>query len=246
MVVRESMQPEILYEDKDIIVINKPAGLATQTAKIGQADVVSRLKKYLASGASGQPYLGIVHRLDQPVEGLLVFAKHKKAAAELTGQMRGQKSGGEDLMNKQYYGVFCGKPDMAEGRLVDYLAKTTEGKAAVVRENVPGAKRAALHYKVLCTVVAEDGMPVSLADIHIDTGRFHQIRAQMAHAGMALLGDAKYGDAAVMERSRLLGVKTVALCAYCLTFMHPVSGEPLRFTIRPRGGSFSRFDFPTT
>lgn len=240
------MEPEILYEDKDIIVINKPAGLATQTAKIGQPDVVSKLKKYLASKASGQPYLGIVHRLDQPVEGLLVFAKHKKAAAELTGQMRGQEPGGENLLNKHYYGVFCGKPDQSEGRLVDYLVKTTEGKAAVVRENAPGAKRAALHYKVLCTAVAEDGMPVSLADIRIDTGRFHQIRAQMAYAGMALLGDAKYGDEAIVERSRRLGVKTVALCAYCLAFRHPVSGESLQFTIRPRGGSFSRFDLPTT
>lgn len=240
------MEPEILYEDKDIIVINKPAGLATQTAKIGQPDVVSKLKKHLASEASGQPYLGIVHRLDQPVEGLLVFAKHKRAAAELTGQLRGQEPGGENLLNKQYYGVFCGKPDETEGRLVDYLIKTTEGKTAVVRENAPGAKRAALHYKVLCTEAAEDGMPVSLADIRIDTGRFHQIRAQMAHAGMALLGDAKYGDAAVMERSRRLGVKTVALCAYCLTFRHPVSGESLQFAIRPKGGIFSRFDFPTT
>lgn len=240
------MEPEILYEDKDIIVINKPAGLATQTAKIGQPDMVSKLKKYLAPEASGQPYLGIVHRLDQPVEGLLVFAKHKKAAAELTGQMRGQEPGGENLLNKQYYGVFCGEPDQSEGRLADYLAKTTEGKAAVVRENIPGAKRAALHYKVLCTAAAEDGMPVSLADIRIDTGRFHQIRAQMAHAGMALLGDAKYGDATVVERSRRLGVKTVALCAYRLAFRHPISGKPLQFTIRPRGGIFSCFDFPAT
>ena len=240
------MEPEILYEDKDIVVIYKPAGLATQTAKIGQPDAVSKLKKHLASEASGQPYLGIVHRLDQPVEGLLVFAKHQKAASELTGQMRRQEPGGENLLNKHYYGVFSGKPNVAEGQLVDYLVKTTEGKAAVVPENAPGAKRAALHYNVLYTVAAEDGMPVSLADIRIDTGRFHQIRAQMAHAGMALLGDAKYGDAAVMERSRRLGVKTVALCAYCLAFRHPVSGEPFRFTIRPRGDIFSRFEFPTT
>lgn len=240
------MEPEILYEDKDIIVINKPAGLATQTAKIGQPDVVSKLKKHLASKSSGQPYLGIVHRLDQPVEGLLVFAKHKKAAAELTGQLRGQEPGGENLLNKHYYGVFCGKSAKTEGRLVDHLVKTTEGKAAVVRENAPGAKRAALHYKVLCTAAAEDGTHVSLADIRIDTGRFHQIRAQMAHAGMALLGDAKYGDEAVMECSRRLGVMTVALCAYSLTFRHPVSGKPLQFTIRPRGGIFSRFDFPAT
>lgn len=233
------MQSEITYEDKDVIVIYKPAGLATQTAKVGQPDVVSELKKHLAAETARRPappYLGIVHRLDQPVEGLLVFAKHKKAAAELTRQ------GAENLLNKQYYAVCCGKPLKAEGQLVDYLAKTAEGKAAVVPEDAPGAKRAVLHYKVLDTASAEDGTQVFLADVRIDTGRFHQIRAQMAHAGMALLGDVKYGGGAATELSRRLGVRTVALCAYRLSLRHPVSGETLTFTVRPRGSVFSRFD----
>lgn len=239
------MRSEITYEDKDVIVIYKPAGLATQTAKVGQPDVVSELKKHLAAETARRPappYLGIVHRLDQPVEGLLVFAKHKKAAAELTRQLRGQGTEGENLLNKQYYAVCCGKPLKAEGQLVDYLAKTAEGKAAVVPEDAPGAKRAVLHYKVLGTASAEDGAQVFLADVRIDTGRFHQIRAQMAHAGMALLGDVKYGGGAATELSRRLGVRTVALCAYRLSLRHPVSGETLTFTVRPRGSVFSRFD----
>ena len=102
------MKTQIVYEDNDIVVINKPAGLATQTARVGQPDVVSELKNYLRS-----PYLGIIHRLDQPVEGLLVFAKNKRAAAALSTQLQST----EGVLNKQYYAVFCGKPAAEKGRL---------------------------------------------------------------------------------------------------------------------------------
>ena len=125
------MRTEILYEDKIIMVIRKPAGLAVQSAGIGQPDVVSELKSHLAKlpdtgrlgPGKGEPYLGIVHRLDQPVEGVLVFAKEKKSAAVLTKQL----SAG--TLNKQYYAVLCGYPAVAEGELVDYLRK--EGSVAV-------------------------------------------------------------------------------------------------------------------
>ena len=102
------MRTEILYEDKSIVVVRKPAGLAVQSAGIGQPDVVSELKSYLAKlpgavrSGKGEPYLGIVHRLDQPVEGLLVFAKDKKAAAALSKQLT------EGALNKHYYAVLCG------------------------------------------------------------------------------------------------------------------------------------------
>ena len=123
------MRTEILYEDKSIMVVRKPAGLAVQSAGIGQPDVVSELKSYLAKLPSagrpgkGEPYLGIVHRLDQPVEGLLVFAKDKKAAATLSKQLT------EGALNKHYYAVLCGYPDCPEGDLVDYLRK--EGNMAL-------------------------------------------------------------------------------------------------------------------
>ena len=113
------MKTKIVYEDREILVVQKPAGLATQTARIGQPDVVSELKGYLAdqqrksmqskTAARGEIYLGIVHRLDQPVEGLLVFAKTKPVAAALTKQL---SSG---ILNKQYYAVICGKPLSKEG-----------------------------------------------------------------------------------------------------------------------------------
>lgn len=254
------MKTEILYEDKDIFVIRKPAGLATQTAKIGQQDVVSELKKYLAATGqtiAGQPYLGIIHRLDQPVEGLLVFAKNKKASATLTAQLSGQylekrqKTGkgklqdaAEEVLNKRYYAVFCGKPDAMEGTLVDNLYKdAASGRAKIMGESDVGsldAKRAILHYQIQQTVVV-NGEELSLADIQIETGRFHQIRAQMAHAGMALLGDGKYAGEELRQLSGRLGICTVALCAYHIALVHPVSGKKLEFQIEPSTRAFSFF-----
>ncbi len=226
------MKTEIQYEDRDLLVVYKPAGLATQTARVGQQDVVSELKNYLK-----QSYLGILHRLDQPVEGLLVFAKNARAAAGLNAQLQNREEGAG--LHKKYYAVLCGKPEKKEGEFVDYLYKN-ENNAAVILDGAScGAKRAALTYRVLQTV----GSPAetTLAEIILETGRFHQIRAQMAYHGMPLLGDVKYGDAVSKELSRELSVRNVALCACELEFGHPVSGERMRFRIRPRGQIFSFF-----
>ena len=235
------MRIQIIFEDRDVIVIYKPAGLATQTAKIGQPDAVSELKNYLAkqtagSGkAAGGPYLGIIHRLDQPVEGLLVFAKNKRAAASLTAQLTDREAGS---LNKQYYAVVCGKPASEEGELVDYMYKDETGKAVIADE----AKKAILRYHQIKAEQSPSGEIFSLLDISIDTGRFHQIRAQMAHAGTPLLGDAKYGDERSKALTQELGVRNTALCAYLLEFIHPVSGEKRSFRVRPQAAVFSYFD----
>lgn len=242
------MKTTIIYEDKDILVIQKPAGLATQTARIGQADVVSELKNYLAGQeqqgnrsmkaqeAKSENYLGVIHRLDQPVEGLLVFAKNKAAAASLTKQLAG------GTLNKQYYAVICGQPLRKEGKLVDYLVKE-DNMAKVVtgkQEQYPEAKRAVLEYRTMQDAVSLNSL--SLVDIHIDTGRFHQIRVQMSHAGMALLGDLKYADATTKEAGSKMGIRNVALCAYSLDLEHPVTKQKLHFHIKPAGKAFSYFN----
>ena len=224
------MRTKIIYEDNHIIIVHKPAGLATQTSHIGQQDVASELKNYLAKigqsvdgkRTSEQPYLGIIHRLDQPVEGLLVFAKTKEAAAKLTKQL----SAG--TLNKQYYAVICGKPSEISGRLVDYLAK--EGNSGRIGQPEEAeAKQAILQYRI----TKEINQDCSLADIYIETGRFHQIRLQMSHAGCPILGDLKYGSQESIELSRKYGIKNVALYAYSIQLQHPITGKKLEFSFQP-------------
>lgn len=237
------MQTEILYEDKEILVVFKPAGIAVQTAHIGQQDVVSELKNYLSTGRP--PYLGIIHRLDQPVEGVLFFAKTPKAASVLSAML--QK---EDFC-KTYLAVVCGKPGQKEGTLVDYLAKV-QGTAVVVdvqnkketNEAADGqgdAKKAVLHYEVLQESQVGD-KTLSLLRVRIETGRFHQIRAQLSHAGMPILGDAKYGGEEAVAFAREKSVRNVALCAESLCFKHPVSGRKMEYTVKPKNPAFAFFD----
>lgn len=245
------MKTKIIYEDKELLVIYKPAGLAVQTAKIGQPDVVSELKNYLAgqSGIKNGPYLGVIHRLDQPVEGLLVFAKTKPAAAGLSARLS------EGLLNKRYYAV---THDASAGSLVqgvggmenheqaekieltDYMYKDKDNRAVVVTEEKrkhPEAKRAVLQYQVLERLEGK----AELLEVCLQTGRFHQIRAQLAHAGRAILGDSKYADERTRELGRQLGVSSVALCACSIEFLHPANGRKMCFQIVPEGRIFSDF-----
>lgn len=248
------MQTQIVYEDEAVLVIRKPAGLATESAGIGQKDVVSELKNYVAKKNPGKmPYLGVVHRLDQPVEGLLVFAKTKKAAENLTAQL------GKGTLKKEYLAVVCGKVPENTGRLVDYLAK--EKGMAVVRDTAdaqakkdadaqaekdadvqaekaadPQAKKAVLTY----TKKAETEKFTLLA-VQIETGRFHQIRAQLSHAGFPILGDEKYGSEESKELSREKKIRFTALCAASLSFRHPVTGKIMAFTQAPQNPAFAEF-----
>ena len=224
------MQTKIIYEDAHILVVHKPAGLATQSAKVGQKDMVSELKTYLSKQerkASGAPYLGVVHRLDQPVEGLLVFAKTKEAAGKLTAQLAG------GTLNKQYYAIVCGKPGEESGELVDYLRKDGNlAKISTVQDKE--ARKAVLQYKVLSGTQVEGEEGISLLDIHIDTGRFHQIRVQLANVGWPILGDGKYGSEQSMDVSKKIKIRNVALYAYRLELKHPTTGKKLEFSIEPK------------
>ncbi len=217
----------IIYEDKDILVCQKPAGLATQSARVSTPDLVSELKNYLAE--KNETYLAVVHRLDQPVEGLLVFAKNKAAAKNLSEQLKQSEFG------KVYYAVAFNQPQVQEGMLEDYMIK--EGaRAKIVTADTPGAKKAVLHYKL---IAMKQGR--ALYEVRLETGRFHQIRAQMAHAGMPLLGDKKYADAAINLYSEAHEIKNVALCAFKLKLVHPGTGEEMLFVSKPAGEVFRDF-----
>lgn len=235
------IETRILYEDGTMIVCHKPAGIATQTARIGQRDMVSEVTGYLAgeqSAGRGVPYVGVIHRLDQPVEGILVFAKDKKAAGELSRQMTA------DEMGKYYQAVVCGKDIPPEGELVDYLLKDGRNNTShVVPKEVKDAKLARLIYET--EQKSEIKMPdtgevlqIALLRIHLLTGRHHQIRVQLANAGMSLLGDHKYADSLARAVSETQKVREIALCAAELYLKHPRTGEKLNFRIEPEGKIF--------
>lgn len=222
----------ILYEDKEIIVCHKAAGIAVQSARIGMPDMESTLKNYLVAKNPGKmPYLGVVHRLDQPVEGVLVFAKNKKAAAGLTGQIT------SGSVTKEYLAVTAQKVEKVQGHLEGYLKKNGKtNTSAVVTPETDGAKKAVLDYEVLNEVSDERTLTGKriLVRIQLGTGRHHQIRVQMAHAGMSLLGDRKYNP----EDSSGL---PLGLCSCHLVFRHPVTGKKLEFQVTPKGECFAGF-----
>lgn len=223
------MKTKIIFEDNDLCVVHKPAGLATQTDKTGQMDVVSELRNYFAKKKQ-DIYVGIVHRLDQPVEGLLVFAKNKKTAAELTNQIA------DHTLNKHYYALVCGQPKEKEATLVDYLEKTNGNISKVVEKgSSDNAKEAKLHYTLCHTKGCEDVEVViknySLVEVELFTGRYHQIRNQLSHYGFPILGDMKYGNEDSKALSSELGIRHVALLAYSIEFIHPQTKKHMAFSI---------------
>ena len=216
----------IQYEDKELLVVYKPAGLATQSARVTSPDLVSSVTRHL----KGAPVY-VVHSLDQPVEGLLVLAKTKQAAAGLSKQLQA------GTLNKQYYAlVYRGAEELPkEGILADYLWKNPQTqKAEIVAQASGKGKQAKLHYRVM---TGKDD--IALLDVRIETGRFHQIRAQLAHAGFPILGDQKYGTQTSMERSEELGIKNVSLFAYALTFTHPKTGKQMEFQAKTQNLAIS-------
>ncbi|MDO4521766.1 MAG: RluA family pseudouridine synthase [Eubacteriales bacterium] len=234
------MKLEVVYEDKDMLICRKPAGLAVQSASIGRKDLESLVRTYLFE-KSGQtnPYLGIIHRLDQPVQGLVVFAKNQKSAADLSRQVQ------DGRMKKHYLAIVEGDPKPEE-TLTHYLKKEPRGNlSAAVSEKTPGAKKATLTYRWK----KSDSSGKSLVEIELFTGRHHQIRVQMAAAKLPLVGDVKYRpreDALLQSGSTGEGAKhfnreQLALCAYRLELQQPRNGRKLVVTSRPEGSLWDGF-----
>ncbi len=221
---------EILYEDNHIIVCIKPHGIATQSKQVGQPDMVSLLKNHIhkTARAKGAPYLAVIHRLDQPVTGILVFAKTPFAAKKLNQQLTGQGFG------KYYRALVEGRPPKTEDILEHYITKDSRTNLArICSPSDKDARLARLRYSVIparnryYSGEYEARTDTSELDIRLDTGRHHQIRVQLAHIGCPIVGDTKYNPAC--KEGHVW--QEICLCAYRLDFRHPKTQNPLRFCL---------------
>lgn len=173
----------------------------------------------------------MIHRLDQPVEGVVVFGKTPAAAKALSAQMA------QGLMGKIYMAVTFGKPQTAEGTLEDCLKKDGRtNTSSVVPKGTRDGKNAKLHYRLLQSAADEStGREKYLLRIQLETGRHHQIRVQMAHAGMGLIGDRKYNGEECVNQP-------LGLCSCSLEFVHPKTKKKMKFETTPKGGAFAGFE----
>ena len=235
-----------IYEDNDILVCHKPAGVATEGAKAYTMDLVSAARNYLARKdrkAGKPPSVATVHRLDQPVEGVVVLAKTKQAAGDISEQIKQRTTG-------KYYSALCyGIMPDDRGGLTDYLIRKEDGLAAVVSEKekdtlsdnvitmengekirtVAGdVKKAQLEYEVVKRTTE-----TTLLRIKLLTGRFHQIRVQLSHLGYPILGEKNYGSEASVSYSQDKGIKDICLVSYRFELKHPVTKKTLSFEISP-------------
>lgn len=206
---------KIIFEDNHIIVVEKTPNIPSQSDKTGDIDMLTIVKQYIKEkyNKQGNVYLGLVHRLDRPVGGIMIFAKTSKAASRLSEQVR------EKVFKKKYLAVVDGKIDKRSGILEDYLYKDERNNISkVVNKNKKNAKLAKLDYEV---IKYDEVKNLSLLKINLHTGRHHQIRVQLSNFGHSIFGDNKYG-------TRGKG-KQISLWAYELTIKHPITKEEITF-----------------
>lgn len=212
------MDIEILYEDNHLLIAVKPPNMPVQGDISGDPDFLTLLKEDIKSryNKPGNVFLGLVHRLDRPVGGVMVFAKTSKAASRLSEQIRNHQ------MEKIYLCVVQGCPEVLKGRLTDNLLKDKNTNiVSVVEKGTSGAKQAILDYEVL-----SQSQGLSLIEVNLLTGRSHQIRVQMSNNGTPLVGDTKYGYQG--SRSHIL-----ALWSHQIEINHPTTKERMLFTSFP-------------
>jgi 23S rRNA pseudouridine1911/1915/1917 synthase len=211
----DSSPLEILYEDNHCLAIDKPAGSVSAHYQ-GTEETLDRLvKRYLKEKhrKPGNVFLGVVHRLDKPVSGVLLFARTSKAAARLAKQFR------DGSVEKVYWAVVEGAVARSAGSLEDWLRKNQDaGRVEVVDPDEEGARQGLLHFQKK----GEDG-GMTWLEVRPQTGRTHQLRVQLAHHGHPIYGDSKYGSIHTFGRG-------IALHARSLTFLHPVRYEPITLT----------------
>lgn len=208
---------DILYEDNHIIVVVKPQNMLTQGDETGDTNILDEIKKYLVEkyNKPGDAYLGLVHRLDRPTGGIMVFAKTSKAASRLSAAIR------NDEFKKHYFAIVHGKDIKAQDTLTHYLKKDVKNNVVRISPFMDnGSKECKLKY----TTINIKG-DFALVDVELYTGRSHQIRVQMSAIKHPLVGDKKYG---VEDKSPRLG-----LFAYSLSFPHPITKQILKFHVAP-------------
>lgn len=202
---------KVVYEDNHIIIVNKHSGEIVQGDKTGDKPLSETVKEYIKQkyNKPGNVFLGVVHRLDRPVSGLVVFAKTSKALSRLNDMFR------TGDVHKTYWAIVKRRDIAMEGTLTDWLTRNErQNKSYAHEREVPGAKKAVLKYKV--RAVADNYM---LIEVTLLTGRHHQIRCQLAHMGCPIKGDLKYGA----PRSNPDG--SISLLSRRVEFVHPVSKE---------------------
>jgi len=207
----------ILYEDNHLLVVVKPPNMLSQGDYTGDLDLLSLMKEYIkvTYDKPGNVYLGLVHRLDRPVGGAMVFAKTSKAAGRLFEQIQAGS------MHREYLAVVQGTPRPRKALLRDYLLKDPRSNlVTVVSPDTRQGRLSELTYEVLGS-----RSNLSLVRVHIHTGRSHQIRVQMAHAGFPIAGDARYGSRAARH--------PIALWAWRLNLIHPTRKQHVEFTASP-------------
>lgn len=220
---------DIIYEDKDIIVVRKPAGQESQGGKSFSMDLLSELKNYLARKQnSTNPYVAVAHRLDRPVSGVMVYAKTQSAAACLSKQIQNGQ------MKKRYYALLSHPIIPENGTLEHYLLHDKKkNQSFVAAKGEAGAKLARLNYRTVPLDTFGEwknmqkiaaGLDLTLVQVELLTGRHHQIRVQFAAMGCPLLGDKKYSNIQQPNLSNCIG-----LCAYELEFLHPTTKKKMRY-----------------
>lgn len=227
---------DILLDDGPLIALNKPAGLLTQGVPNAQPSLESQVKAYLKAkmGKPGNVYLGVPHRLDRPVSGVVVFAKNSKAAARLAEQFR------ERSLSKIYLAVTENIPQPTEGTLVDWLLKdAVNAHVTVVSKETAEAKQAVLDYQVVAV-----NNNRALVKIELHTGRMHQIRVQFASRGWPIMDDRQYGATVVAESSDVYDPRTspIALHAWRLRLKHPVRYDLVQLEA-PLPANWSHYGF---
>jgi len=219
----------VFYEDNHLLALYKPAGLLVQGDETGAANLLDLAKGWSRQrhGKPGRVFLGLVQRLDRPVAGIMLFARTSKAAARLSAQIRRRET------RKVYLAVVEGRPPSAAGELVDFIERSGRTRSVAPRPT-PSSREARLAYRVRDTALGR-----SLLEIELETGRKHQIRLQLAHAGCPIAGDVRYGAAAP------LAARQIALLARELAVEHPTRRETLSFTCPlPAGWPWPGADIP--